>query len=120
MQRKIYDYFAICDKIKKIDEAIIFSGVINERGRLVAGGLREGAEPFDTPQEDERLYMELLLRARMRKEFDRQLGPVNFAMATREKMTEVSIPINEDVLYVVMQSDLDYSKIIPTILNLVK
>lgn len=29
--------------------------------------------------------MELALRVKMRKEFDKQLGPVNFAIALREK-----------------------------------
>ena len=69
MTERIYDYFAICDDIKKLDDDIVFAGVINERGRLAAGGLREGAEPIGTPQEDEQLYLELLLRSKMRKKY---------------------------------------------------
>ncbi len=34
--------------------------------------------------------MELALRIKMRKEFDKQLGSVNFAMASREKSLTIS------------------------------
>jgi len=35
---QIHDYNKLCDKIKNLDSKIRFAGVINERGRLVAGG----------------------------------------------------------------------------------
>lgn len=35
---KIHDYFKLCDKIKESDTKIRFAGIINDEGRLVAGG----------------------------------------------------------------------------------
>ena len=47
------------------------------------------------------IFMELALRVKMRKEFDKQFGPVNFAMASREKGLVMSFPIkHDDILYV--------------------
>lgn len=114
------NYQTICEKITKIDKRIIFSAVISDNGKILAGGLCPGVEPFDTPQEDERLFTELELRAKMRKEFDRQLGPVLFTMAIREKMTELSVPLNKDILYVITTSDYDYSKLTPKVLKIVE
>ena len=117
---EIRDYFKLCNKIKKLDPKVRFAGVINERGRLVAGGMKEGVEPLESQKEDEILFMELALKVKMRKEFDRQLGLVNFAMAQREKSISMSFPIgNSDTLYVFADPDVSYEKPIEKILNLI-
>ncbi|HSA77087.1 MAG TPA: DUF6659 family protein, partial [Nitrosarchaeum sp.] len=46
MSSKIFDYSAICKTILSLDPKIRFAGVINERGRLVAGGMKENVEPL--------------------------------------------------------------------------
>lgn len=48
MPDKIFDYSKICKSIMNIDSKIRFAGVINERGRLVAGGMRENVEPLES------------------------------------------------------------------------
>ena len=96
----------------KSDSKIRFAGVINPRGRLVAGGMREGVEPLESPKDDEMLFMELALRVRMRQEFDRQLGKVKFSMSLREKALAMSFPIGtDDVLYVYAETTADYGKL---------
>ncbi|MBT5842005.1 MAG: hypothetical protein HOH78_00255, partial [Thaumarchaeota archaeon] len=92
MSGKIYDYAQVCTSVMAIDSKIRFAGVINERGRLVAGGMKENVEPLESEKDDEMIFMELALRVKMRKEFDKQLGCVNFAMASRERALAMSIP----------------------------
>ena len=101
------------------DNQIRFAGVINERGRLVAGGMRENVEPLESEKDDEMIFMELALRVKMRKEFDRQLGQVNFAMASRERALAMSFLIGEDILYVVSEPDADYGLLPKKILKLI-
>jgi len=99
--------------LKELDPKIRFAGVINERGRLVAGGMKEEVEPLESQKEDEVLFMELALKAKMRKEFDKQLGSVNFAMSLREKAIAMSFPIvNSDILYVFTDPNVDYQKLL--------
>ena len=119
MSQKIYDYNQICDKIKALDPKIRFAGIINGRGRLVAGGMKQGVEPLENEKDDEMLFMELALRVKMRKEFDKQLGRVNFAMSSRERALAISFLINEDVLYVVSEPDADFCKIPKQILDII-
>jgi hypothetical protein len=120
MTGKIFDYSKICEDVKAIDEKIRFAGVINERGRLVAGGMKPNVEPLESEKDDEMIFMELALRVKMRKEFDKQLGSVNFAMASRERALAISVLINDDILYVVSEPDTDYGLLPKKILDIVK
>ncbi len=119
MSAKIYDYTKICNSILSIDPKIRFVGVINERGRLVAGGMKDNVEPLESEKDDEMIFMELALRVKMRKEFDKQLGPVNFAMASRERALAISVIINDDILYVVSEPDTDYASLPKKILKII-
>ncbi|AJM92453.1 MULTISPECIES: DUF6659 family protein [Nitrosopumilus] len=119
MSAKIYDYSKICDSVLLIDPKIRFAGVINDRGRLVAGGMKPNVEPLESEKDDEMIFMELALRVKMRKEFDKQLGVVNFAMASRERAIAISVLLNEDILYVVSEPDSDYCALPKKILEIV-
>ena len=119
MSGKIYDYSQICESVMAIESKIRFAGVINERGRLVAGGMRENVEPLESKKDDEMIFMELALRVKMRKEFDKQLGNVNFAMAARERALAISVPLGEDILYVVSEPDTDYGTLPKKILEII-
>ncbi|QUC65262.1 hypothetical protein NsoK4_03135 [Nitrosopumilus sp. K4] len=120
MSSKIYDYTKICDSIKSMDSKIRFAGVINERGRLVAGGMKENVEPLENEKDDEMIFMELALRVKMRKEFDKQLGPVNFALASRERALAISFLVGEDILYVVSEPDADYGVLPKKIIEIIE
>lgn len=117
---KIYDYAKICESVLLVDPKIRFAGVINERGRLVAGGMRENVEPLESEKDDEMIFMELALRVKMRKEFDKQLGPVNFAMASRQRALAISVLINNDILYIVSEPDSDYGVLPKKILEIIR
>ena len=117
---EIFNYNEICESIKKLDSKIRFVGVINERGRLVAGGMKDGIEPLDSEKEDQMLFMELALRVKMRKEFDEQLGKVEFSMSLRDKALAMSFPMGGDALYVYAEPDADFKVLTPKILELIK
>jgi len=119
LSSKIYDYTKICESVLSIDPKIRFAGVINERGRLVAGGMRENVEPLESEKDDEMIFMELALRVKMRKEFDKQLGPVNFAMASRQRALAISVLLNDDILYIVSEPDSDYGVLPKKILEII-
>jgi len=102
-----------------MDSKIRFAGVINERGRLVAGGMKENIEPLENQKDDEMIFMELALRVKMRKEFDKQLGNVNFALASRERALAMSFLLGEDILYVVAEPDSDYGTLPKKIIKII-
>ena len=68
----------ICQKIIKLDPKIRSARLINSRGHLVAGGMKDGLLSLEAQKQDEMMFMELSLRVRMRHEFDNEFGPVHF------------------------------------------
>ena len=114
------NYENMCTLVQKIDGKIRFAGVINSKGRLVAGGMSQSKTRLGDRKRDEMLYMELALRVKMRSEFDDDLGKVKFSMSFREKLIVMSFPIKNDVLMVSMESKTQFEKIAFNILKLVE
>jgi len=112
------DYEKLCDFAKQADSKVRFAGVINSRGRLIAGGMISSKNRLGDRKRDEMLYMELALRVKMRSEFDGDLGKVKFSMSFREKLIVMSFPIENDVLMVSMESKTQFEKIAFNILKL--
>ena len=111
------DYENLCTLVQKIDSKIRFAGVINSKGRLVAGGMAPSKTRLGDRKRDEMLYMELALRVKMRREFDDDLGEVKFSMSFREKLIVMSFPIEDDVLMVSMERKTKFEQIAFSILK---
>jgi len=101
----------LCKQILELEPKIRFAGLINPNGRLIAGGMKHGFESLEEERDNEMLYMELVLRAKMRKEFDKVFGPVKFAMSYRDKLIIMSFPVDENVLLISVEKDIDFSKL---------
>jgi hypothetical protein len=111
----------ICKKIMDLDPKMRSARIINNRGHMVAGGMKEGLQSLEQVKQDEMMFMELALRVRMRHEFDKELGFVHFSMSYREKVIVISFPLkNDDVLLVSGEKGIDFGKIPFQILELIK
>ena len=104
-------YDELCERVKKVDSKVRFAGVINSKGRLVAGGMVSSKKRLGDRKNDEMLYMELALRVKMRSEFDDDLGKVKFSLSFREKLIVMSFPMKNDVLFVSMDKKMSFDKI---------
>ena len=104
-------YDELCERVKKVDSKVRFAGVINSKGRLVAGGMVSSKKRLGDRKDDEMLYMELALRVKMRSEFDDDLGKVKFSLSFREKLIVMSFPMKNDVLFVSMDKKMLFDKI---------
>ena len=114
IQEKTYpDYKTcteLCEKIIKLDSNINFVGLINDKGRHVTGASKKGTKFLVSKKDCEMLFMEVALRTRMRREFDPQMGPVNFSLSHRKKVIIMSIPFGNDFLYISAEPEFDFYK----------
>ncbi|MGI0045974.1 MAG: DUF6659 family protein [Nitrosotalea sp.] len=104
------EFEVLCDKVFKIDKMIRSVRVINTKGKMEAGGMREGLVDLEPFKKDEMLFMELSLRVRMRHEFDEDFGPVEFSLSYRGKIVVFSFPLKGDMVLMMTserQVDLD-------------
>lgn len=111
----------ICQKIMDLDPRMRSARIINNRGHLVAGGMKKGLKALEETKQDEMMFMELALRVRMRHEFDKEFGIVHFSMSYRDKVIIMSFPLaNDDVLLASSEKELDFGKIPFKILDIIK
>lgn len=105
-----------CDALLKENE-IRFVGLINSMGRLVAGGFKSCIDSPEDESERQKMYMELVLRVSMRKDFDYCLGQVRYSASRREKAVMMSFPIDTFVLLISAEPNVDIDKIASKIIN---
>jgi len=94
-----YIYHKKCNLLLQIPE-LRFAGFLDSMGNLIAGGFKEGIIPLHDESERQKLYMETVLRVKIRKEFDYDLGSVQYAAARRKKVVTMTFPLNGKVLFV--------------------
>ncbi len=104
---KVLYFEKFCKKILEFDSTIRFAGIISDRGKLVAGGFRNGITPFIEDRDQEMVFMEVALRIKMRNEFNETLGRVNFTISDREKIIVMSMPLGNFVLYLSAEKNFD-------------
>jgi len=89
---------------------IRFAGVINPMGNLVAGGMKKGLTLLEDAEDRRKMYMELVLRVTMRKEFDYSLGEVKYTASRRKNVVVMSFPLDNEILFVSAESHVDIDK----------
>jgi hypothetical protein len=104
----------------EIDPKIRFAGIISDKGRLFAGYEKEGIKFLVNEKNQEMLFMGVALKERIRREYDEQLGPVDFTASHRAKCVVMGFRFGEDILYLSGEKDLDLTKVSSRILEIIR
>ncbi|MCV0409826.1 MAG: hypothetical protein K5783_03130 [Nitrosopumilus sp.] len=108
-------------EIKKLDDACLelsknekvrHVGIINELGRLIAGGFKKGKSPLIKDEKISMIYMQMQLDFKMRKELDDILGPIDYIASRRTKQLLISVPIGDNLILISAEPDADDKQII--------
>ncbi len=94
-------------------------GIINGKGRMVNS---IGKGTIDLPkQKEEMFFMKIALRNSMQKDFDEDLGEVNYCVTQRGNTKYISIPCRgENTILVVAKKDVDQDQVIAGINQVVQ
>ena len=87
-----------CDEIR-------FAGIINEDGRLVSGGFKQGLAPLESDEEKLESFMKFVSKISLRKEYDDSLGPINYLAARRDKVVLISFPFPLSRILLLISAD---------------
>lgn len=96
---QVIDLERACNQMTSSD-GIRFCGVINNKGRLVAGGFKVGIIPHENDERRQMVYMELALDLSMRKEFDNSLGRIKSITSKRDNVNLISIPFGQNLILI--------------------
>ncbi|MGI0089852.1 MAG: DUF6659 family protein, partial [Nitrosopumilaceae archaeon] len=109
----------IVEDILSIDPAMRFAAIIDLRGNISEAIMKEGKTSLKSQKEEEHFCKQVALRRKMRNEFNKSLGKVNYVHIEREKVTQIVVYPKRKTVYVTLEPTLDIKRKLE-IINLIK
>ena len=99
---------------KKIlqEEKVRLVRIINRLGRVIVERYQEGITSLLHDKEDRMISMQLALEIFLRDEFDEKLGPIDYVLSKRKKISLISIPIGKYLVLVSAEPNADVNAIV--------
>ena len=100
----------IVEEILSIDPGMRFAAIIDLKGNISEAIMKEGKTSLKTQKEEAHFCKQVALRRKMRKQFDRSLGPVNYVHIEREKVTQIVVYPKRKTVYVTIEPNVDIKR----------
>lgn len=100
----------IVEDILSIDPGMRFAAIIDLKGNISEAIMKEGKTSLKTQREEEHFCRQVALRRKMRKQFDKSLGPVNYVHIEREKVTQIVVYPKRKTVYVTIEPNMDIKR----------
>ena len=84
-----------------------FAAIIDLKGNISEAIMKEGKTSLKSQKEEEHFCKQVALRRKIRNEFDKSLGEVNYVHIEREKVTQIVVYPKRKTVYVTMEPDVD-------------
>jgi len=115
------DFDRLYKEIMNLDPNARFAVILNRNGERVCGGHRENLKHFLTPDELSMVIYHACQRWEGRKHLTHKIGNAKYSMTEYEKVKRMSFPIDENNMALVsIEPFVDHTKIINSVLNLIK
>jgi len=98
----------LCSRLLNLDPRIRFAGVIDRKGMLIAGGMKEGLQSLEKDEESLKLYLSYAINNIMREDFDSIFGKVLYTVSEREKIKLATFPLRHEILLISMSRDANH------------
>jgi len=106
----IKEYEKRCQELLKDDE-VRFAGLLDEFGKLLAGGYNKDIDPRLTKDQHDTVCSELAARVEKRKKYDAELGRVKYSASRRDHVVIMSFPIYEKVIMIVAEPHVNIDRL---------
>jgi len=93
------------------EKDIRFAGFVDKDGGLIKGRFRDDIIPFETNEEQQKIFRELAYRVSTRKHFDYSMGPVKYSASRREKLVMMSFPLKNSILLITTEPNVNIDRI---------
>ena len=88
---------SLCNGIIKLDRSIRFVGILNNRGEVIEGGLKQGIEPLLDGTDEQKMYIHSLTNLTMMQSYSDRLGMVRYSLTEYEKVTLMTFPLRDGI-----------------------
>ncbi|MFL6523224.1 MAG: DUF6659 family protein [Nitrososphaera sp.] len=111
---------SLCDRIIKLDRAIRFVGIVNNRGEVIEGGFKQGVQPLLNGTDEQQMYIHSLSNLTMLQSYSDWLGMVRYSLTEHEKVTLMTFPHGDGVLCISVMPKANMNKIRDKIMKVLK
>ncbi|MDG6966634.1 MAG: hypothetical protein JRN23_05070 [Nitrososphaerota archaeon] len=94
-----------------MDRRVRYAGVLDDTGRVVAGGMRKGISSLEPASEDLRLMANLTIQIGTDKTWDQYFGKIQYTFVKREKVNMVIFGVGNNLMLITTQPDLELEEI---------
>ena len=115
------NYHELCQIALELDPQIRFTGVLNDKGELISDVFKEGVDSFLSSEEIRMSVHYSMQRRENVSNLAYKIGNEKFSITEYEKVTLISIPLNEkELFFLSTEPKADYFKIINKTNSLLK
>ena len=109
-EHKIYE--VRCKDVME-EEGVRFAGIIDESGKLIAGGFKPGVSPLEKDKEKFNQFIDRVIEISLRQEHKGTLGELNYVACRRDKVVLISFPfpISRNLLLVSAEPNVNIEKL---------
>ncbi|MDE1727752.1 MAG: hypothetical protein KGI02_09730 [Thaumarchaeota archaeon] len=100
----------IVEDIIGLDQMMRFAAIIDLKGNISEAIMKEGKTSLKSQKEEEHFCKQVATRRKIRQQFDKSLGPVNYVHIERQKITQIVIYPKRKTVYVTMEPDMDIKR----------
>jgi len=106
----VKEYEKRCQELLE-DQEVRFAGLLDEFGKLLAGGFKQNIDQKLTEEQHNSVCKELAARVAKRKKYDTELGRVKYSASRREHVVIMSFPIYEKVIMIVAEPHVNIDRL---------
>ena len=103
------DLLDMVQNILKLDSKMRFAAIIDPKGNIREAIMKTGKTSLKSQKEEEHFCKQVAQRRSMRKEFDRSLGKVRYVHVEREKVSQMVIYTQRNIVYCTMEPEMPIS-----------
>ena len=93
--------------ILDLDPMMRFAAIIDLKGNISEAIMKEGKTSLKSQKEEEHFCRQVAIRRKIRQQFDKSLGPVDFVQIERKNVTQVVLYPKRKTVYVTMEPSMD-------------
>ena len=101
------DLLPIVEDIIGLAPIMRFAAIIDLKGNISEAIMKEGKTSLKSQKEEERFCKQVAMRRKIRQQFDKSLGPVNYVHIERQKITQIVIYTKRKIVYITMEPNVD-------------
>jgi hypothetical protein len=106
-----YPLDKLCLQVFKFDRRVRYAAVLDDTGRIIAGGMRKGISSLEPASEDLRLMANLTIQIGTDKTWDQYFGKIQYTFVKREKVNMLIFGVGNNLMLITTQPDVDLEQI---------